>query len=159
LVDFFGENLVGLVNKGNKEKTMPKIRLMHAKLHRVRVTEANLHYVGSITIDQDLLDKVGILPLEEVEIVNISNGNRWSTYVLPGEPGEGGISPNGGGALLCKPGDILIIFAYEQIDRAEVLSTGHKARVLIADEHNHCQELFFQTLDPHEGKLLFRNCL
>lgn len=137
---------------------MPKIRLMHAKLHRVRVTEANLDYVGSITIDQDLLEKVGILPLEEVEIVNISNGNRWSTYVLPGEPGAGGISPNGGGALLCKPGDILIIFAYEQLDRAEVFSTGHKARVLIADEYNRCKELFCQTLDPYEGKLLFRNC-
>lgn len=130
---------------------------MHAKLHRVRVTEANLNYVGSITIDQDLLEKVGILPLEEVEIVNISNGNRWSTYVLPGEPGAGGISPNGGGALLCKPGDILIIFAYEQVDRAEVFSNGHKAQVVIADENNRCKEFFYQTLEPQQGKLVFDN--
>ena len=122
---------------------------MHAKLHRVCVTEANRHYVGSITIDQALLDQVGLLPLEEVEIVNIENGNRWSTYVLPGEAGSGKICPNGGGALLCKPGDLLIIWANEHCDRAEVIKTGHQARVLIADENNRAQEVFYQTLTPN----------
>ncbi len=125
---------------------MATIKLMHAKLHQVRVTEANRHYVGSVTIDQDLLKQVGILPLEEVEIVNIDNGNRWSTYVLPGEAGSGQICPNGGGALLCQPGDTLIIWANEQRDRAEVLQNGHEARVLIADENNCPQEIFCQTL-------------
>ncbi|NEO93173.1 MAG: aspartate 1-decarboxylase [Moorea sp. SIO3G5] len=127
---------------------MATIKLMHAKLHRVRVTEANRHYVGSVTIDSDLLAQVGILPLEEVEIVNIDNGNRWSTYVLPGEAGSGKICPNGGGALLCKEGDTLIIWANEQCDRAEILTSGHQARVLIADENNCCQEVFYQTLTP-----------
>ncbi|NER51697.1 MAG: aspartate 1-decarboxylase [Symploca sp. SIO1A3] len=128
---------------------MGTIKLMHAKLHRVRVTEANLHYVGSITIDRELLEKVGILPLEEVEIVNIDNGNRWYTYVLPGEAGSGEICPNGGGALLCKRGDTLIIWANENLDRSEVLRNGHQARVLIADDNNQAQEVFYQTLTPN----------
>ncbi|MBD2184862.1 aspartate 1-decarboxylase [Planktothrix sp. FACHB-1355] len=135
---------------------MATIKLMHAKLHRVRVTEANRHYVGSVTIDQDLLKQVGILPLEEVEIVNIDNGNRWSTYVLPGESGSGQICPNGGGALLCQAGDTLIIWANEQRDRSEVLQYGHEARVLIADENNCPQEVFYQTLIP-KGETLEYN--
>lgn len=135
---------------------MATIKLMHAKLHRVRVTEANRHYVGSVTIDQDLLKQVGILPLEEVEIVNIDNGNRWTTYVLPGESGSGQICPNGGGALLCQAGDTLIIWANEQRDRSEVLEYGHEARVLIADENNCPQEVFCQTLIP-KGETLEYN--
>ncbi|MBC6420427.1 MAG: aspartate 1-decarboxylase [Hormoscilla sp. SP12CHS1] len=128
---------------------MVTIKLMHAKLHRIRVTEANRHYVGSITIDQELLEKVGIIPLEEVEIVNINNGKRWSTYVLPGLAGSGQICPNGGGALLCKQGDTLIIWANEHCDRSEVMRTGHRARVLIADENNQVREVFYQTLIPN----------
>ena len=134
---------------------MAKIRLMHAKLHRVRVTEANVNYVGSITIDQELLDKVGILPLEEVDVINLNNGKRWSTYALPGEAGKKDICPNGGAALLCQPGDILIIIAYEERDRTEVLQQGHQAKVLVADEQNCCQEFFVQTLTPKGGKLHF----
>ena len=134
---------------------MAKIRLMHAKLHRVRVTEANVNYVGSITIDQELLDQVGILPLEEVDVINLNNGKRWSTYALPGEAGKKDICPNGGAALLCQPGDILIIIAYEERDRAEVLQQGHQAKVLVADEQNCCQEFFAQTLTPKGGKLQF----
>jgi aspartate 1-decarboxylase len=123
---------------------------MHAKLHRVKVTEANVNYVGSITIDRDLLDLVGLLPLEEVDIVNLNNGNRWSTYVIPGEAGSGTICPNGGAALLCEPGDLLIIYAYEERDRADVLCNGHQAKVLIADENNGCQEFLYQTLNPSQ---------
>jgi aspartate 1-decarboxylase len=115
---------------------MSLIKLMHAKLHRVRVTFANENYLGSITIDSVLLDKVGILPLEEVEIVNISNGNRWNTYVLPGESGSGCIEPNGGGALLSKPGDILIIYANEQKQREEVLKSGHLSKVILSNDSN-----------------------
>ena len=136
---------------------MAKIGLMHAKLHRVRVTEANVNYVGSITIDRDLMDKVGILPLEKVDVINLNNGKRWSTYALPGEAGKKGICPNGGAALLCQPGDILIIIAYEEIDRAEVLKHGHRAKVLVADENNHCQEFFTQTLIPDGDGLQFQS--
>jgi aspartate 1-decarboxylase len=127
---------------------MATIRLMHAKLHRVRVTEANVNYVGSITIDSDLLSKVGLLPLEEVDIVNLNNGNRWSTYVIPGEEGSGVICPNGGAALLCEAGDILIIYAYEEVDRAEVLRKGHEAKVIVADDDNHPIRFYHQTLTP-----------
>jgi aspartate 1-decarboxylase len=134
---------------------MATIRLIHAKLHQVTVTEAKRDYVGSITIDSELLEQVGILPLEEVEIVNVSNGNRWSTYALPGEVGTGCICANGGGALLCQPGDILIIFSYEWCDRTDVLRRGHTARVIVADEQNRCKEFFHQTLTPCDNKLLF----
>ncbi len=125
---------------------MGTIRLMHAKLHRVRVSEANVDYVGSITIDRELIERVGILPLEEVDVVNLSNGKRFSTYVFPGQTGE--ICPNGGAALLCQPGDILIIYAYEQRPRQEVLENGHLAKVLVADAENRCQQFFEQSLIP-----------
>lgn len=134
---------------------MATIRLMHAKLHRVRVTEANVNYVGSITIDPNLMDQVGILPLEEVDVINLNNGKRWSTYAIPGEAGTGEICPNGGAALLCQPGDILIIIAYEQRDRAEVIANGHQARVLVADEQNRCQEFICQSLTPEADRLQF----
>ena len=98
--------------------------MMHAKLHRVRVTEAKLDYVGSVTIDSDLLEKVGILPLEEVEIVNISNGNRWSTYVLPGKAGSGMVCPNGGGALLVSGRDTSYLAPPGQIRASGTTALG-----------------------------------
>ncbi len=134
---------------------MRTVKLMHAKLHRFKVTEAKREYVGSVTIDSALLEEVGILPLEEVEIVNIDNGNRWSTYVLPGEAGSGKICPNGGGALLCKEGDILVIWANEERDRAEVLKNGHQAKVVLADEQNRPQKVFAQTLIPQQDSVDF----
>lgn len=136
---------------------MKIIRLMHAKLHRVKVTEANVNYIGSITIDRTLLEKVGILPLEEVEIVNLNNGKRWSTYALPGKAGTGEICPNGGAALLCQPGDLLIIYAYEERDRSDVLRNGHEARVMVADDRNRCQQFFYQTLQPGENTVEFHS--
>jgi aspartate 1-decarboxylase len=134
---------------------MKNIKLMHAKLHRVRVTEANRDYVGSITIDENLLQKVGILPLQEVEIVNVSNGNRWSTYALPGVAGKRDVCPNGGGALLCKPGDILIVFSYQTKDYDQVLKEGHLAKVLVADENNACKQFFQQKIFKEENKISF----
>jgi aspartate 1-decarboxylase len=136
---------------------MATIRLMHAKLHRVTVTEANVNYVGSITIDRDLMDKVGLLPLEEVDVINLNNGKRWSTYALPGEPGSGGICPNGGAALLCQPGDLLIIIAYQECDRTELFKQGHQAKVLVADENNRCGEFIYQDLIPQDDGLKFLN--
>lgn len=127
---------------------MSQIKLMHAKLHRVRVTEANIEYVGSITIDKNLIEKVGILPLEEVNIWNVTNGNRLSTYVLPGEPGSGVICVNGAAARLCGAGDTLIIVAYEERDRDEVLREGHGARVIISDENNRIIDYMRQQLIP-----------
>lgn len=136
---------------------MRNIRLMHAKLHRVTVTEANVNYIGSITIDEDLMEKVGIFPLEEVDVVNLNNGKRWSTYAIPGARGERGICPNGGAALLCQPGDLLIIYAYEVRDRLDVIENGHEAKVLVADENNNPEDFFFQTLQNKNGKIEFNS--
>ena len=136
---------------------MTQIKLMHAKLHRVTVTEANVNYVGSITIDRDLMERVGILPLEEVDVINLENGKRWSTYAIAGEAGEGGICPNGGAALLCKPGDLLIIIAYEYRDRSSLMRNGHQAKVIVADEHNHCREYIEQDLVPEGDSLNFKS--
>ena len=132
---------------------MATIRLMHAKLHRVTVSSANVDYVGSIGIDCELMDRVGILPLEEVDVINLRNGKRWSTYVIPSAAGSGEICPNGGAALLCKPGDLLIIIAYETKEREIVLQQGHQAKVLIADEENRCHKLMFQELTSQGNKI------
>ncbi len=136
---------------------MSLIKLMHAKLHRVRVTDAKRDYVGSITIDATLLDAVGMLPLEEVEIVNISNGKRWSTYVLPGAKGAGMVCPNGGGALMCKKDDILIVWANIQRGRKEVMQLGHRAKVVVADANNRCIELLEQNLEQGLDGLRFES--
>lgn len=133
------------------------IRLMHGKLHRVKVTEANVNYVGSITIDEDWMDMVGILPLEEVDVVNLSNGKRWNTYAIPGERGEKGICPNGGAALLCKPGDLLIIYAYEEKERFNVFKNGHIAKVLVLDESNNIQDFLYQELIPNNDRIGFNS--
>ena len=131
------------------------IKLMHAKLHRVKVTSANVDYVGSITIDPELMEKVGILPLEEVDIVNLNNAQRWSTYAIPGTRGSREICPNGGAALLCDVGDLLIIYAYEQCDRNKVMLTGHQAKVIVGDENNNIADFFEQSLNSNEGRLEF----
>ena len=134
---------------------MNLIKLMHAKLHRVTVTSANVDYVGSISIDPDLLEKVGILPLEEVDIVNLNNGQRFSTYAIPGQRGSREICPNGGAALLCEAGDLLIIYAYEQCDRSKIMVTGHRSKVIVGDEDNNIADFFEQSLTPNDGKLDF----
>lgn len=136
---------------------MTRIRLIHAKLHRVKVTNANVDYMGSITIDQTLLAKVEILPLEVVEVVNLSNGKRWSTYVIPGEANKGEICPNGGGALLCKIGDVLIIYAIADLNRSDVKSNGHRALILFADENNKCQKMLKQTVQFNGDRVEFES--
>lgn len=88
------------------------VQLVKSKIHRVTITEANLDYVGSITIDQDLMDAAGILPGERVQIVDNNNGARLETYTIAGERGSGVICLNGAAARLVHPGDIIIIMAY-----------------------------------------------
>ncbi len=90
--------------------------VMHAKIHKATVTEANLHYVGSITIDEALLEKTGIWPGEKVQVVDNTNGTRLETYVIPGERDSGVICMNGAAAHLVHAGDEIIIIAYELRD-------------------------------------------
>ena len=98
------------------------IHILKSKIHRLTVTEANLNYIGSITIDQDLLDAAGIIPNERVSIVNNNNGERFETYVIAGERGTGVICLNGAAARKAQPGDIIIVIAYAIMDAEEAKS-------------------------------------
>ena len=95
------------------------IEVVKSKIHRVTDTEANLNYIGSITIDQDLLDAANLIPNEKVSIVNNNNGERLDTYVIPGERGSGVICLNGAAARKVQPGDIVIIMSYAMMDFEE----------------------------------------
>ena len=95
------------------------IEVVKSKIHRVTVTEANLNYIGSITIDQDLLDAANLIPNEKVSIVNNNNGERLDTYVIPGERGPGVICLNGAAARKVQPGDVVIIMSYAMMDFEE----------------------------------------
>ena len=113
--------------------------MMNGKLHRATVTEANLNYVGSITIDGALLQAAGMLPNEKVQIVNNNNGARFETYIIEGEPGSGVICVNGAAARLVQPGDIVIILSYAYVSDEEART--HEPTVLIMDENNRVKEV------------------
>lgn len=93
--------------------------MMKSKIHRATVTQADLHYVGSVTVDEDLLDAANLLPGELVHIVDIDNGARLETYIIAGERGTGVLGINGAAARLVHPGDLVILIAYAQLDDAE----------------------------------------
>src|SRR6185437_15029967 len=93
--------------------------MLKSKIHRATVTQADLHYVGSVTIDEDLMDAADLLPGEQVAIVDIDNGARLETYVIPGQRGTGVIGINGAAARLVHPGDLVILIAYGIMDDAE----------------------------------------
>ncbi|MBN1951253.1 MAG: aspartate 1-decarboxylase [Bacteroidales bacterium] len=95
------------------------VQVVKSKIHQVKVTEANLHYVGSITIDEDLMDASGIIENEKVQIVNINNGERLETYVIRGKRGSGEVCLNGPAARKVVVGDIIIIIAYATMDLEE----------------------------------------
>ncbi len=114
--------------------------MMHGKIHRATVTEANLNYVGSITIDEDLLDAAGILPGEKVQIVNNNNGARLETYTIPGKRGSGVICLNGAAARCALECDIVIIIAYAQMDEKEAKALEPK--VVLVDKQNHIVKNF-----------------
>ena len=108
--------------------------LMKSKLHRGTITAANLHYVGSITIDADLMDAADLLPNEKVQVVDIDNGARLETYVIPGERGSGDLCLNGAAARLVQPGDKIIVISYGVYTDAE--AREHRPTVLVLDEVN-----------------------
>lgn len=108
--------------------------LMTSKIHRATVTQADLHYVGSITIDADLLEAAGLVENEQVAVVDVTNGARLETYVIEGERGSGMISINGAAAHLVSPGDLIIIIAYGLLRDDEIRT--HQPRIVHVDEHN-----------------------
>lgn len=115
------------------------VNMFKSKIHRAVVTEANLHYVGSITIDQELMEQSGILEGERVQIVNNNNGERFETYVIVGERHSGVICLNGAAARLVQKGDTVIIMAYCWLEHEEAKT--FKPRVLFVDEQNKPFEL------------------
>ena len=110
------------------------IEVLKSKLHCVKVTEANLNYMGSITIDEDLMDAAGLIAGEKVEVVNNNNGERLETYVIKGERGSGCICLNGAAARKCVVGDILIIISYAMMDSEEAKT--FKPKVVFPKEGN-----------------------
>lgn len=110
------------------------IQRFKGKIHRARITEANLNYVGSITIDGRLLDAAGIIEGEKVQIVNNNNGERIETYTIRGEEGSGIICLNGAAARRCQPGDVVIIIAYGYMTTEEALA--FEPKVVFPNEEN-----------------------
>jgi aspartate 1-decarboxylase len=111
-------------------------RLMcKSKIHRATLTGADLHYVGSLTVDRDLMDAADMLPYEQVHVVNVNNGNRLVTYIIEGERGSGTVQLNGAAARLGAPGDIVIVITYAEYDEAD-LKRGFEPRVVFVNDDN-----------------------
>ncbi|AGK99873.1 aspartate 1-decarboxylase [Desulfoscipio gibsoniae] len=110
------------------------VTMFKSKIHRAVVTQANLNYVGSITIDEALMEAADILPNEKVQVVNNNNGARLETYVIPGPRDSGVICLNGAAARLVQPGDTVIIITYALMDRNE--ARNFKPTAILVDEHN-----------------------
>lgn len=124
--------------------------LMTSKIHRATVTQADLHYVGSVTIDPVLTEAAGLVENEQVSIVDITNGQRLVTYVIEGERGSGAIGINGAAAHLVSPGDLVIIMAYGQLDETEVSS--HRPRVVHVDASNRIVAIGDDGAQPVPGQ-------
>lgn len=117
--------------------------MFKSKLHQMAVTEANLMYEGSITIDQDLLDAANLLPYEKVQVLNITNGARLETYTIPGERGSRVCCLNGAAARMTQVGDRIIVISYAEMTPEE--AKEHKPKVVIVDENNDPKEILENT--------------
>jgi len=116
---------------------------LRAKLHRARVTRCDIDYMGSITVDRALLDAASLLPLEQVDVYNLTRGTRFTTYCIPGEPGAGEIGINGAAAHLAAVGDLVIVCAYCQLGAGEI--DAHRARVVLVGDGNTVGEVIVQS--------------
>lgn len=129
---------------------MTRLRtMMTGKIHRATVTQADLHYVGSVTVDADLLDAADILPGELVSIVDITNGARLETYTIAGERGSGVLGINGAAAHLVHPGDLVILIAYAQMTTEE--AKAFEPHVVHVDDANHIIALGSDRSEPVPG--------
>ena len=123
--------------------------MLKSKIHRATVTHADLHYVGSVTVDTDLLEAADLHPGERVAIVDVTNGARLETYVIPGERGSGVIGINGAAAHLVHPGDLVILISYAQMD--DELARGYQPRVVHVDAANRMLALGNDPADAVPG--------
>jgi aspartate 1-decarboxylase len=128
--------------------------MLKSKIHRATVTQADLHYVGSVTVDEDLLDAADILPGELVHIVDIDNGARLETYTIAGERGSGVIGINGAAARLVHPGDLVILIAYGQMEDAE--ARAYQPRIVFVDRENRITHTGADAAAAPEGSGLTR---
>ena len=108
--------------------------LMKSKIHRATITSADLHYEGSLTVDEDLLEAADLMEYEEIQVVNVNNGARFNTYVIPGPRGSGVLQLNGAAARLGLPGDLVILIAYGAYTEQE--AAHYQPRVVFVDEKN-----------------------
>ena len=121
-----------------------------SKVHRATVTEANVDYVGSITLDTKLMRAADILPYEQVQVLNITNGSRLTTYAIEGRAGSGTVCMNGAAALLTAPGDIIIVMAFAAVEERELKS--FKPRLVFVDSRNRIRRGPWQELPAGRGK-------
>jgi aspartate 1-decarboxylase len=119
-------------------------QMLRAKVHRITVTERDVEYEGSLTLDRSLMDACGMVPFEKVDVYDVENGNRFSTYLIEGEPGSGACCVNGAAARLVERGDHLIVASYCSVAEAEV--ARHQPRIVRVDERNRLAEV-----KGHEG--------
>ena len=123
--------------------------MLHSKIHRATVTQADLHYVGSLTIDMDLMDAADLLPGQQVDVVDVDNGNRLTTYAIEGERGTGIVCINGAAARLISPGDTVIIIAYASMSDED--ARAHDPHVVFVDKDNKIVEVGDDGGDVPEG--------
>lgn len=126
------------------------LTLLRAKLHRLRVTEADLYYEGSITIDEDLLDAAGILVYERVQVLNVNNGARLETYTIPAPRGSRTVCLNGPAARMVSRGDEVIVIAYADMTPEE--ARNHRPRVVLMDADNNPKEVFETPVERKNGR-------
>ena len=131
--------------------------MMKSKIHRATVTHADLHYVGSVTVDEDLLDAADLLPGELVHIVDVTNGARLETYTIAGQRGSGVLGINGAAAHLVHPGDLVILIGYGQMDTAEART--HQPHVVFVDAENKIVSLGSDPAETAQGPGLVRGDL
>ena len=122
-----------------------QLTLLKGKIHRATVTQCDLNYEGSISVDAALLERAGILPHEQVDVLNINNGERFTTYAIPAPAGSGTIGINGAAARLAQKGDLVIIVAYARMEEAEAKS--FQPRVLLVDANNKPQAPALRVLE------------
>ena len=125
------------------------LTMLHSKIHRATVTQADLHYVGSLTIDRDLMDAAGLRPGQEVDVVDVDNGNRLTTYAIEGERGTGILCINGAAARLISPGDLVIVIAYAQMAPEE--ADEFEPQVVFVDRSNKVIEVGHDAGDVPDG--------
>jgi aspartate 1-decarboxylase len=122
-----------------------QLTLLKGKIHRATITQCDLNYEGSISVDSALMERAGILPHEQVDVLNINNGERFTTYAIPAAAGSGTIGVNGAAARLAQKGDLVIIVAYARMEEAEAKS--FQPRLLLVDANNKPQAPALRVLE------------